>query len=163
LEISSNKSKVIAFEGKHPRRSKIITDNKIIEQVSHFNYLGCDVSCNCDADLQIKLNTCQYMCGTIKRTLTNKIRKDTQLTCYIVMALPTLLYGRETWALNRSDIRKIETAEMRFLRHVAGHTRRDEISNLTIRSELQIFSINDKITDKEKEWHDAFNGWTLIE
>jgi hypothetical protein len=29
-EISSNKSKVMAFEGKYPRRFKIITDNKII-------------------------------------------------------------------------------------------------------------------------------------
>jgi hypothetical protein len=42
---------------------------------------------------------------------------------------------------------------MRFLRHVAGYTRRDEISNLTIRSELQIFNINNKIKDKKKEWH----------
>jgi hypothetical protein len=61
------------------------------------------------------------------------------------MAVPTLLYGCETWTLNRSDKRKIETPEMRFLRHVAGFTRRDEIFNLTIRSELQIFNINDKI------------------
>jgi hypothetical protein len=43
---------------------------------------------------------------------------------------------------------------MRFLRHVAGYTRRDEINNLTIRSDLQIFNINSKITDKKKEWHD---------
>jgi hypothetical protein len=41
---------------------------------------------------------------------------------------------------------------MRFLRHVAGPTRRDEIINLTIRSDLQVFNINDKITDKKKEW-----------
>jgi hypothetical protein len=70
------------------------------------------------------------------------------------MTVPTLLYGCETWVLNRSDKRKIETAEMRFLRHVAGYTRRDEISNSSIRSELQIFDINDKITDKKKKWHD---------
>jgi Holliday junction resolvase len=43
MEISSNKSKVMAFECKHPRRSKIVIDNIIIEQVSHFNYLGCDI------------------------------------------------------------------------------------------------------------------------
>jgi hypothetical protein len=29
--------------------------------VSHFNYLGCDVSYNYDADLQIKLNKFQYI------------------------------------------------------------------------------------------------------
>jgi hypothetical protein len=86
----------MAFEGKHPRRSKIVIDNKIIEQVSHFNYLGCDVSYNYDADLQIKLNKFQYMSGTIKHTLTNKTRKDTQLKFYKVMAVPTHLYGCET-------------------------------------------------------------------
>jgi hypothetical protein len=89
------------------------------------------------------------MCGTIKCSLTNKTRKDTQLKCYKVMAVPTLLYGCETLALNRSDKRKIETAEVRFLRHVAGHTRRDEISNPTICSELQIFSTNDKIRQEK--------------
>jgi hypothetical protein len=94
------------------------------------------------------------MCRTIECTFTNKTRKDTQLKFYKGVAVPTLLYGCETWALNRSDKRKIETAEMRFLKYVAGCTRRGEISNLTIRSELQIFNINYKITDKKKEWHD---------
>jgi hypothetical protein len=78
------------------------------------------------------------MCRTIKHTLTNKTRKDTQLKFYKVMAVPTLLYGCETW--------------LRFLRHAAEYARRDEINDLSIRSELQIFNIN-KITDKKKEWH----------
>jgi hypothetical protein len=47
------------------------------------------------------------MCGTIKRTLTNKTRKDTQLKFYKVMAVPVLLYGCKNWALNRVDRRKI--------------------------------------------------------
>ena len=32
------------------------------------------------------------------------------------MAVPVLLYGSENWPLNRSDKKKIEAAEMRFLR-----------------------------------------------
>jgi hypothetical protein len=56
------------------------------------------------------------MCGTIKRTLINKTRKDTQLKFYKVMAVPVLLYGCENWTLNRVDRRNIETAEMKFLR-----------------------------------------------
>jgi hypothetical protein len=47
--------------------------------------------------------------------------------------------------------RRIETAEVRFVRHVPGCTGRDEISNLAIHSELQIFIINDRIKDKKKE------------
>jgi hypothetical protein len=67
-----------------------------------------------------------------------------------VMAIPTHLYGCETWAVNRSDERKIETAEKRFLRHVGGYARRDELSNLSNRSELRKFNINDKIKRQEK-------------
>jgi hypothetical protein len=57
------------------------------------------------------------------------------------MTVPTLLYGCETQALNRCDNRKIETAQMRLLRHVAGYTRRDDISNLTICSDLKKKSV----------------------
>jgi hypothetical protein len=72
------------------------------------------------------------MCGTIKRTLINKTRKDAQLKFYKVMAVPVLLYGCVNWALNRVDRRKIETAKMKFLRRVAGYTLRDEESNTII-------------------------------
>ena len=41
---------------------------------------------------------------------------------YKVMAVPVLMYGSENWPLNRSDKRKIEAAEIRFLRPMAGYT-----------------------------------------
>jgi hypothetical protein len=38
-------TKVMAFQGKYPIRSKIILNNKfIIQQVSNFNYLECNVT-----------------------------------------------------------------------------------------------------------------------
>jgi hypothetical protein len=51
---------------------------------------------------------------------------------------------------------------MRFLKHVAGYAIGDEISNLTIRSEIQIFNINDTVKDKKKDGMTTFNGWTLV-
>jgi hypothetical protein len=99
----------------------------------------------------INFNTCTGLSNASSQIKPEKIH---YLNFYKVMAVPTLLCGCETWALNRSDKRKIETAEIRFLRHVAGYTKRDEISNIIIRSELQIFNINDKIKDNKKEWHD---------
>jgi hypothetical protein len=46
----------MAFKGKSPIRSKIILNNKsIIEQVSNFNYLGCNVTDKYDEDLNDKL------------------------------------------------------------------------------------------------------------
>jgi hypothetical protein len=94
------------------------------------------------------------MCGTIKRTLINKTRKDTQLKFYKVMAVPVLLYGCENWALNRVDRRKIESTEMKFLRRVAGYTLRDEVRYATKREELQIFNIDGRILSRKIEWHE---------
>ena len=57
------------------------------------------------------------------------------------MAVPVLMYSSENWPLNRSDKRKIEAAEMRFSRPIAGQ----KISTF-IREQLGISNINDKLT-----------------
>ena len=54
------------------------------------------------------------------------IHLTTQIKFYKVMAVPVLIYGIENWSLNRSDKRKIEAAEMRFLGPMAGYTLRDK-------------------------------------
>ena len=68
LAISATKTKIMASLGKYPRRSKIQIDGKIVEQVQHFNYLGCEVTFNYEEDLRNKVHKFQNMCGTIKRT-----------------------------------------------------------------------------------------------
>ena len=60
--------------------------------------------------------------GTISRTLKGNTQLSTQIRFYKVMAVPVLMYGSENWSLNRSDKRKIEAAEMRFLSPTAGYT-----------------------------------------
>jgi hypothetical protein len=62
------------------------------------------------------------------------------------MAVPVLMYSSENWSLNRSDKRKIEAAEMRFLRPMAGYTLWEKKRSSDIREQLGIFNINDKLT-----------------
>ena len=69
-----------------------------------------------------KVNKFQRMCGTISRTSKGKTQLSTQIKFYKVMAVPVLMYGSENWSLNRSDKRKTEAAEMRFIRPIAGYT-----------------------------------------
>ncbi|KAJ4444055.1 hypothetical protein ANN_05844 [Periplaneta americana] len=152
LTVSHEKTKVMAFIGKYQIRSKIILNNMILEQVRHFNYLGCDISFDEERDLKQKVHRFQSICGTIKRTLKNKTRKDTVLKFYKTMAVPVLAYGAETWAMNRSDKRIIETAEMRFLRYVAGCTLRDHIRSEDIRAHLNIFCLNKRIEENQVQW-----------
>jgi hypothetical protein len=69
LEILHDKTKNMALCSKYQIRSKIILNNKIIEQVQSFNYFVRDISFNRVRDLsQKKKNKFQYACDTIKRT-----------------------------------------------------------------------------------------------
>jgi hypothetical protein len=78
---------------------------------------------------------------------------DTQLKSYKAMATPIHIKAYENLALNRADKTRTDVAEMKFLRKVAGHTLQDEISNLTIQNEQQIFS-TEEITDWKQNWHE---------
>ena len=46
----------MAFKGRDPVRTKIVINNKIIEQVNLFNYLGNMVSYEGELDIDNKLN-----------------------------------------------------------------------------------------------------------
>jgi hypothetical protein len=65
----------MAFKGKFPVRSKINIDNCPLEQVRHFNYLGCDVTYDQDEDVNNKLHKFQNICGTIRRNLKKENKK----------------------------------------------------------------------------------------
>ncbi|KAK9877518.1 hypothetical protein WA026_018626 [Henosepilachna vigintioctopunctata] len=150
----------MAFKGKEPIRTKIIIENKCIEQVSHFTYLGCDITYDYDDDMVKKLHNFQRICGTLSRTLRRRTRKETQIKLYKVMATPTLLYGSETWTLNTRDLSRIQAAEMRYLRSVKGCTLLDRIRNDDIRRELKIFNLCDRIREYRNCWQDHVQRMT---
>lgn len=152
MSISEKKTKAMAFEGTNHKRCKIMINNKLIEQVNNFNYLGFNVSYCQKNDINIKLNRFYNMCGTIRRTLKNKTLKSTQLKFYKTMAVPMLTYACENWTLNRSNKRRIEVAEMKFLRSVAGYTLLDKKYNEEIRTELNIFNLTERIQSLRSNW-----------
>jgi uncharacterized protein (DUF2225 family) len=58
------------------------------------------------------------------------------------MAVPMLAYASENWKINRSDKRKTESAEMRFLLSIAGYTHLDQKRSINIHSEVKILNLN---------------------
>jgi hypothetical protein len=95
-------------------------DERILKQVLNLNYLGCNMSLNREMDINVKLQRFQQICGTIKRTLAGKVTKETLLRFCKIMVIPTLLHGSECWTLTKGQKSRLEAAEMRFLRSVAG-------------------------------------------
>ncbi|PSN57671.1 hypothetical protein C0J52_05405 [Blattella germanica] len=69
------------------------------------------------------------------------------------MSVPILTYGTENWAMNRKDRRTIEALEMKFLRYVAGYSLTDHMRSDYIRDQLNVYNLNDKISNNKQNWH----------
>ena len=54
LRISTDKTKIMTFKGKHSVSSKIEIDGSILEQMRQFNYLGCELSLDGEPDFDKK-------------------------------------------------------------------------------------------------------------
>jgi hypothetical protein len=67
-----------------------------------------------------------------------------------------LTCASENWIINRSDRRKIGSAEIWFLRPVAGaaYTPLDQKRNTDIRSELKIFTSTERIERQQENWYE---------
>ena len=72
--------------------------------------------------MKLKLAKFLQLIGTIKRNIFRKVKTETILKLYNTLVLPTFLYGSENWTLTASQRRRIEAAEMKLLRPLAGYT-----------------------------------------
>jgi GTP-binding protein EngB required for normal cell division len=45
-------------------------------------------------------------------------------------------FGSEVWVLKKRDEQRLETAQMKFLRHLLGITKLDKVKNQSIRKKL---------------------------
>jgi hypothetical protein len=102
--------------------------------------------------VEFKLATLLQLIGTIKRTIFRKVRTETILKIYNTLVLPTFLYGSENWTLTAVQRRRIEGAEMKLLRPLAGYTLYDHKTNDSVRRKLQTECIPDKINKYRRNW-----------
>ncbi len=61
-----------------------------------------------------------------------------KLSIYRSIYVPTLTYGHELWIMTERTSSRIQAAEMRFLRRVAGRSLRDRVRSSVTREELRV-------------------------
>jgi len=135
--------KVFGFVGTDHLRTKIIINDEAVEQVSQFTSLGHSISYQFSSNVLLR---------TIKRTNFRKVRMETILKIYNTLVLSTFLYGSENWTLTALQRRRIEAAEMKLLRPLAGYTFYNHKTNDSVRRELQTECILDKIDEYRRNW-----------
>ena len=77
---------------------------------------------------------------------------STILKIYNTLVLPTFLYGSDNWTLTALQRWRIEVAEMKLLRPLAGYTLYDHKTNDYIRRELRITGLLDNIDEYRRNW-----------
>jgi hypothetical protein len=63
-----------------------------------------------------------------------------------------MLYGAECWPIKRRHAQQLSVAEMRMLRWICGHTRRDRVRNDDIREKLGVTPVDEKLRQHRLKW-----------
>jgi hypothetical protein len=77
-------------------------DDKFIEQVIEFKYLGYCIS-EYKSDLEDKLRTYNKINGTIWRHFGKQMTKETKLRIHNITDKEALKFGSEVWVLKKRD------------------------------------------------------------
>jgi len=144
---------VFGFVGTDHLRTEIIINDETPEQVNQFTYLGCSISYQFYNDVEFKMAKFLQLFGSIKRNIFRKVRTETILKIYNTLIVPTFSYGSENWTRTASQRRRIEVAEMKLLRPLAGYTIHDHKTKYFMCRELKITGILDKIDEYRQNWH----------
>ena len=66
-----------------------------------------------------------------------ELSRRTKLRVYNAIVVPTLMYGSETWVLNKQQESAVQATEMRVLRQIVEKRRVDRVRNVEISEKLQ--------------------------
>ncbi|KAM1790899.1 hypothetical protein ACFX12_034922 [Malus domestica] len=71
---------------------------------------------------------------------------------YRMAIRPAMLYGTECWVVKHQHVHKMGVTEMRMLRWMCGHTRKDKIRNEDIRGKVGVAEIEGKLRENRLRW-----------
>jgi hypothetical protein len=63
-----------------------------------------------------------------------------------------MMYGAECWVTKGQHVQKMSVAEMRILRWICGHTRKNRIRNDNIRDKLGVAPFQEKLVQHHLRW-----------
>lgn len=155
MQINTRKSKILHV-GRHEEEVQVYCNGEQLEVVEDYTYLGTVVDRSGKVDSELsqrigKANTVYYqICNTVvgKR----EVGRDVKLHIFKSVYLPILLYGAESWIMTDRQKSRVTAAEMKFLRRIAGKTRRDCIRNERIREDLDVAPVMEVLETRQLKW-----------
>ena len=72
---------------------------------------------------------------------------------YKTFVRPAMMYGVDTWAVKKTQEKKLDVAEMTMLRWMSGVTKLDRIRNERIRGTTKVGEISKKVHESRLMWY----------
>ena len=122
LNINRKKTKIMVISKKKENpKIKICINNEELVQVEQFEYLGSMITSDCRCDKEIKRRIALAKKAFMEKKsllVSNKLRMNCKLRFLKCYVQSVLLYGCESWTIWEVSKKKIEAAEMWFLRRM---------------------------------------------
>ena len=134
----------------------ITIDDKPLNAVENFKYLGSIVSSNASMDAEITARIAKATSAfgrLVKRLWTNKgITLGTKIDVYRATVLTSLLYGCETWTLSSKQIDRLEKFHLSTLRKIARIRWFHKVTNYEVLSRCKIKSLKSMLDKAKLRW-----------
>ncbi|KAL6498969.1 hypothetical protein OROGR_028147 [Orobanche gracilis] len=144
------------FSDNSDREAGMITfDGKVVHGSTFFRYLGSIIQKDgeLDGDVAHRIKAGWLKCKSATGVLCDPDMPHRLKGKFYRMAIrPALLYGTECWAVKQCHVQKMNVAEMRMLRWMCGHAKKDRLRNEVIREKVRVASIEDKMMENRLRW-----------
>ena len=158
LKINAEKTKVMRINAR--QSDPIVVENNVIEDVEKFMYLGATVSKEGGGTEDLKSRVSKAR-GTFARLYSiwrsSRISRKTKLRLYKTLVLPVLLYGCETWKVNKGDSHTMDTFHHKCLRQILAIKWQDKVQNEEVLTRAGMREVSQEV--QLRRWR--FIGHTL--
>ena len=156
MKVSRSKTKYLCINGGNDDETVKMEDTKV-PRVKEFTYLGSTVqeSGSCERKVKKRLragcNGWRRVLGVIcDRRLTAREKRNS------LVVRPAMVYGLETVAVTKKQVKEMEVPEMKMLRFAMGVTRKNKIRNIMeyIRSTVKLKRLGMKMWEGRLRWYE---------
>ena len=144
-----------SFSTTRHEEEEVRLDGQVVPEKDTFRYLGSMLQKDGDIDEDVshRIKTGWMKWRQASGVLCDrKVPQKLKGKFYRTAIRPAMLYGAECWPTKRRHIQQLGVAEMRMLRWICGHTRKDRVRNDDIRERVGVSPIEEKVVQHRLRW-----------
>ena len=134
LHLNSKKTEMMLFNQVNPVEVKSL-EGKVICPVENFKYLGAWMKCS-EKDFEIRRAQAWSACHKLNNIWSSNLSRNLKIHIFLATVEKVLLYGSETWTINKAFEKKLDGTYTRLLRMALNIAWQDMIPNEVVYGQL---------------------------